>query len=109
MIAFTEDLLLDTNLIFCDGGAGTYSTKRTQIAKEALSFNWKEIFASYSYNDDNNNATERNHRNAEVLINSPLSLENAIKFYFRNKDDYNQACKILGKDARFEYAPSYFI
>lgn len=42
------------------------------------------------------------------LINSPLSLENAIKFYFRNKDDYNQACKILGKDARFEYAPSYF-
>ena len=109
MIVFTEDLLLDTNLIFCDGGAGTYSTKRTQIAKEALSFNWKEIFASYSYNDDNNNATERNHRNAEVLINSPLSLENAIKFYFRNKDDYNQACKILGKDARFEYAPSYFI
>ena len=79
-----------------------------EIAKEALSFNWKEIFASCSYNDDNNNATERNHRNAEVLINSPLSLENAIKFYFRNKDDYNQACKILGKDARFEYAPSYF-
>lgn len=109
MIVFKEDIVFDKNIIFCDGGAGTSATKKTKIANEALSFNWKEIFASGPYNDDNNNATEKNHRNAEVLIKSPLSLENAIKFYFRNKVDYNQACKILGKDARFEYAPSYFI
>lgn len=106
LIVFDENLIFEREVLFCDGCAGSNLTTSTKTAKDALRFNWKEIFSIGPFNTDD--FVLKNHRNAEFLINSPISLERAIKFYFRNCKDYVNACELFGGDVRFEHNPKMF-
>ncbi len=101
MLVFDKQLIFNDNAIFSNGCCASYSTDTTATAKQALSYNWEEIFSKGPF--DNTNIFMKNHRNAEFLLPSPLSLNSATKIYFRNIEDYNEACKIFGKDERFEH------
>ena len=106
LMAFDKGLIFNEDVMFCNGCAGNGSTKIVKTAKEALMFNWKEIFDKGPYDSWDNIA--KNYRNAEFLVNSPISIEKAIKFYFQNEADFNKACELLGQDVRFEYNPELF-
>ena len=106
MIVFDENLIFDNDVLFCDGCAGSKLTTITKTAKNAMSFNWQVIFEKGPFNS--NDAIVKNHRNAEFLISSPLNIQKATKFYFRNFKDYIQACQMFGKDPRFELKPKLF-
>ena len=106
LIVFDECLLFENDIIFCDGCAGSHLTKSVKTAKKALSYDWEKIFSIGPF--DRNDLILKNHRNAEFLITSPVSLENATKFYFRNYKDYIKACELLGNDIRFEHNPKLF-
>lgn len=106
LIVFDENIIFDKSVTFCDGCAGSNLTSRTKEAEDALLYDWKEIFSGGAFNSCD--FILKNHRNAEFLIKSPLSLEYATKFYFKNYMDYVNACKLFGNDDRFEYNPKLF-
>ena len=106
LIVFDENLIFEREVLFCDGCAGSNLTTSTKTAKDALRFNWKEIFSIGPFNTDD--FVLKNHRNAEFLTNSQIPLERAIKFYFRNYKDYVNACELFGSDVRFEHNPKMF-
>ncbi len=54
-------------------------------------------FNSYDYTE-----------NITTTLNALNARKNGKNYSLSDHICYNQACKILGKDARFEYAPSYF-
>lgn len=106
MIVLNKDAIFEKDVLFCDGGAGSNLTVGTKNAKEAINFKWEEVFGVGPFNSDD--FILKNHRNAEFLINSPISLDKVVKFYFRNYSDYVNACELFGKDARFEHNPKLF-
>lgn len=106
LIVFDENLIFRDDILFCDGCAGSMLTRMVKNTKWAIKFDWESIFSTGPFNSDD--IILKNHRNAEFLTSSPVSLEKAIKFYFKNYSDYVNACKLLGNDNRFEYEPKLF-
>lgn len=106
MLIFDKNLIFEEDVSFCDGCAGSSSTTETKKAKNALNFNWEEIFSTGPFNNDD--FIKKNHRNAEFLTASPVSVNKATKICFRNYEDYVKACKLFGQDSRFKYNPKLF-
>ena len=106
LLVFTKNLIYEDNIKFTDGCARSTDTIITDKAKQALEFDWEEIFkdGAYGYSDE---YTKRL-RNAEFLIKSPVLLNKAVKFYFKNYSDYSEARRLFGNDERFAYNTDKF-
>lgn len=122
-MVFDKNIIFSNKkIIFSEGNAASEYSVKTNYAKKALDFDWDSIFEREYYSqskkyslDKNGDDTNSRHeitrlRNAEFLIESPVSIINIKKIYFKNWVDMIAAKQFCSDDiiAKFEYDRSRF-
>ncbi len=101
ILLFDENLILNENVTFTNGCAGSNISELTSDPKEALNYDWMTIFkrGPIDYYEDKRKIVNR--RNSELLISDEVDLIQLKKIIFRSKADLNNAISILGNNLKF--------
>lgn len=91
ILVFKKEVIMGHTVRFADGNAKSHTTTITASAKEALSFNWDEIFRRGWQAGEELPSENKRIRNAEFLIPAEVPIRFISKIYFKNSSDLQEA------------------